>query len=104
MRLMNVRSHCARFTSRLVAVLVGCVFAASSVLAATEYFDVNGLTAGSGITAAGAYKWEDPNWNIAGVNDANAANGVSPTGTWTEGDFPRFAAGLDALGLTYTVT
>jgi fibronectin-binding autotransporter adhesin len=104
MLLMNVRWRCARFTSRLVAGLVGCVFTAGSALAATEYFDVNGTTAGSGVTAAGSYKWEDPNWNIAGVNDANAANGVSPTGTWTEGDFPRFSAGVDAHLLTYTVT
>src|SRR5262245_45405620 len=75
-----------------------------STQAATSYFDVNGTAPGSGITAAGSYSWEDPNWNIAGTNDANAANGISTTGSWTDGDFPRFAAGTDATGLTYTVT
>src|SRR3954463_11393796 len=70
--------------------------------ATTRYFDTNGTTADSGITAAGAYSWEDPDWNS--TNDAAAAGGTSPTTVWTDGDFPKFAAGVNANGKTYTVT
>lgn len=74
------------------------------VQAATQYFDTNDIATGSGVTAAGSYSWENPIWNVAGTNDAAAANGTLPTATWTDGNFPRFAAGTDATGLTYTVT
>ncbi len=76
----------------------------AQVQAATQYFDTNGTTAGSGITAGGSYSWEDSVWNTAGVNDADAAEGTLDTSTWPDGNFPRFAAGADAAGLTYTVT
>jgi autotransporter-associated beta strand protein len=66
--------------------------------AATTYFDVNGTTTGSGVSAGGSYSWESNFWN------ANDPNGTTATTAWTEGDFPRFSAGTDANGLTYTIT
>src|SRR5262245_5637762 len=74
----------------------------------TRYFDTNGTTVGSGVTANGVYSWEDPIWNSVDptndpVNGPPAANGTIATSNWTDGDFPRFAAGVDALGLNYTV-
>src|SRR3954469_12426302 len=96
--------------------VVAVVFCALSILASraevqadTQYFDTNGATAGSGVTAAGTYSWENAVWNDVNptndpVNGPPAANGTLATGNWTDGNFPRFAAGVDAAGLTYTVT
>lgn len=66
--------------------------------AATRYFDVNGTTTGSGVTAGGSYSWEGNFWN------ANNTTGTGATTAWTEGDFARFSAGTDANTLTYTIT
>src|SRR3954447_16755309 len=66
--------------------------------ATNRYFDVNGVTTGSGVTAAGSYSWESNFWNN------NNSTGVTATTAWTEGDFPRFSAGSDTNGKTYTVT
>jgi autotransporter-associated beta strand protein len=101
MKLMSTR-RCASAIFIFSALCLALV--ANQIQAATSYFDTNGITADSGITANASYLWESPFWNSAGVNDANAANGVSATTNWTDGDFPRFAAGINANGLTYTVT
>src|SRR5262245_22957328 len=66
--------------------------------ATTRYFDVNGTANGSGVTAAGSYSWEGNFWNN------NDSVGTTTTTAWTEGDFPKFAAGTDAGVLNYTVT
>jgi autotransporter-associated beta strand protein len=60
------------------------------------YFDVNGATAGSGVTDGGTYNWEDPNWSTDSTGD-------SATGNWVDGGFPVFSAGTDATG-SYTIT
>src|SRR3954467_12820254 len=96
---MFVKVFCKRTVLVALSVL-GLV--ANRALATTRYFDTNGITAGSGITAAGAYSWESAFWNS--TNDAASAGGTSPTTNWTDADFPKFAAGNDAAGLTYTVT
>jgi autotransporter-associated beta strand protein len=102
---MEVMKFIIRMIRRAVLLFAFCavVLLSSNMRAATQYFDTNGTTAGSGITNGGSYSWEDPNWNVAGTNDANAANGVSTTGAWVDGNFPRFAAGTDANGFSYTV-
>ena len=101
---MSVVKMLRRFACPFVLSILSLGATSAQVQAATQYFDTNGTTAGSGVTAAGTYSWEDPNWNTAGANDANAANGIIATGNWTEGNFPRFAAGADAATFTYTVT
>src|SRR3954470_8948250 len=53
------------------------------VQATTWYFDTNGTTTGSGITAAGAYSWESAFWNS--TNDAVSAAGTAATTNWTDG-------------------
>jgi fibronectin-binding autotransporter adhesin len=71
--------------------------AATHVNAATVYFDVNGATAGSGVTDGGSYSWEDADWS-------SSSGGTVATANYVDGDFPRFSAGTDAAGKTYTVT
>jgi fibronectin-binding autotransporter adhesin len=91
-------------TFRQFACVVGMLvlsflgYAANQAQATTRYFDTNGTTAGSGVTAAGSYSWEDPNWNT------NDPAGTTATSNWTDADFPKFAAGTDANGRTYTIT
>lgn len=63
---------------------------------ATEQFDVNGTTAGSGITNNGSYTWE-------GTKFSSSSDGIDPV-AWVEGNFVRFAAGTDAGTSNYTVT
>ena len=67
--------------------------------AATQFFDVNSTTTGSGITNGGSYTWEGNNWTTT-------AAGTGATAAWAEGNFPEFAAGTDAGTTTvaYTVT
>ena len=64
---------------------------------ATRYFDVNGTTSGSGVTAGGSYSWEGSFWN------ANNTAGTGTTSAWTESDVPIFSAGSDGAGNTYTI-
>jgi autotransporter-associated beta strand protein len=82
----------------VVASVVGIGLLATQAQATNRYFDVNGTTTGSGVTAAGSYSWESAFWNN------NNASGGAATTAWTEGDFPRFSAGGDTNGKTYTVT
>jgi autotransporter-associated beta strand protein len=70
---------------------------ANRAQAATRYFDVNGTAPGSGVTNGATYDWDGGFWN------ANDATGTTATTGWTEQDFPRFSAGNDANGKTYTV-
>src|SRR3954469_20279489 len=81
----------------LLIVSLGGVFP-RGVVAATRYFDVNGTTTGSGVTANGSYSWEGSFWN------ANISAGTGATTAWTDGDTPIFSAGTDGSGLTYTIT
>ncbi len=97
MRLMIVRFRCANFALPFVAGLIVCGLAVSHSRATNRYFDVNGTTAGSGVTTGSTYSWENAVWNN------NDATGTTATAAWTEGDFPRFSAGTDASGSTYTV-
>ncbi len=102
---MNVMKAICRSACAVALFILSLLANDAQVQAATQYFDTNGATAGSGITADGSYSWEDSVWNTVGVDDADAAaNGTLETSTWVDGNFPRFAAGVDAAGLTYTVT
>ncbi len=65
-------------------------------MAANSFFDVNGATPGSGVTAVTTLKWEN-NWST------DTAGAVATT-DWTDGDFAEFSAGADAAALNYTVT
>jgi fibronectin-binding autotransporter adhesin len=97
MRLMNIGRCCANVVARLVAGLVVSGLVANYALAVSEYFDVNGATPGSGVTAITTLKWEN-NWSTD-------PNGAIATTDWPDGNnFPIFAAAADAAALNYTVT
>jgi autotransporter-associated beta strand protein len=61
-----------------------------------QQFDVNGTTAGSGVTANGNYTWE-------GAKFSSSAAGNDPV-AWNDGNFLRLAAGSDAAASNYTIT
>jgi fibronectin-binding autotransporter adhesin len=96
---MSVVKTLRHFTLLLLlaaAWLLSC--AANRARAATsEYFDTNGATTGSGVTAGGSYTWEGTKWNLL-------SNGNTSVQAWAENDFPRFSAGTDANAKAYTIT
>jgi autotransporter-associated beta strand protein len=94
---MSVVKLLRRFACPVVLSALSILASCAQVQATNVYFDLNGTTAGSGVAAAGAYTWEGTNWNTV-------AGGTGATAAWIEGDFPRFSAGSDANGKTYTVT
>jgi autotransporter-associated beta strand protein len=78
--------------------IVVCSLPMRPAQATHYYFDVNGSTTGSGVTAGGSYTWESTRWNVN-------ANGNSSPIVWPDGNnFPEFAAGTDAAGSNYTIT
>ncbi|HEX3799816.1 MAG TPA: hypothetical protein VH413_14055 [Verrucomicrobiae bacterium] len=78
------------YASAGVCVLFG--LQANNAQAGNDFFDVNGTTAGTGVTSGASYSWEDPNW-------ATASGGTTATGAWTPGSFAEFTTALP-----YTVT
>jgi fibronectin-binding autotransporter adhesin len=99
MIVMKSFRQCAFF---YVLCAVGLVFGvANDAQAVTRYFDTNGTTAGSGVVTGTTYDWDGLFWN-----NNDAAGTTAPT-SWdpqsATGDFPKFAAGTDANGKTYTV-
>lgn len=66
--------------------------------AATVYLDINGATAGSGITNGGAVTWDSSAiWT-------STSDGTGTPTAWAANDLAVFSAGTDALLLPYTVT
>ena len=82
----------------MFVVAIVCSLVANQAQAVNRYFDINGVTAMSGVANGGSYSWESAFWNN------NVSAGTGATTAWTEGDFPRFSAGTDDAGKTYTIT
>lgn len=85
-----------KITSFLLPIL--CVaLGGATVQAATNYWDINGATAGAGgAVPAGT-------WDLVTANWTTDSTGASTGNLWTAGDDAVFAAGTDAAG-TYAVT
>lgn len=94
---MSVVKMLRRFACPVVLCTLNFMVIRGQVQAATQYFDINGTTAGSGVANNGSYSWESPFWTTD-------STGASATGNWIEANFPSFSAGSDANGKTYTVT
>jgi hypothetical protein len=87
----------------LFCVGVVVVLAAGSATAAvvTYNFDVNGATAGFGVTTGSTYDWDDTTNGGFWSNNSTSTTGNIATVTWPQGNFPKFQpAGTP----TYTVT
>lgn len=75
---------------RLASVLATIALSSSAAFAADAYLDINGTTAGSGLTvAAGSSTWSTSIWS-------SDSTGASATVGWTDGDNAIFSAGTDA--------
>jgi hypothetical protein len=100
MNVMKLLSQCARIVAlslSLMAVVVG-LLANRSQAVTTYFFDVNGSTAGFGVTTGSTYDWDDP--TNGGFWSTSSAGTVATNG-WVQGQFPKFAP---AGSPTYTVT
>lgn len=89
-----------RIHVRILAGSVAALLSVTSQSRAQLYLDVNGTTAGSGITANANITWDlgaTANWNT------DAAGGAGTISTFTNGMSVNFAAGTDAA-TPYTVT
>jgi autotransporter-associated beta strand protein/T5SS/PEP-CTERM-associated repeat protein len=82
-----------------VAALIAIGGLANLARAANEYFDVNGVTTGSGVTNGGSYSWEGANFN-------SVSTGLGgPLHAWPNGNsFFRLSAGTDAIDSNFTIT
>jgi hypothetical protein len=85
----------------LCAAAFACAIQVPSVTAQSEYFDVNGITAGFGITTGNTYDW-DATTN-GGFWSTSSAGTVATTG-WVQGAFPRFFPAAPAPTYTVTIT
>jgi len=79
-------------------ILAVCAFgwSASTALAQTLYWDLNGNAAGAGTTPTGT-------WNTSTANWTTSSAGTTATTTYTSGANAIFSAGTNATG-TFTVT
>lgn len=68
----------------------------ASSYAATQYFDVNGASAGSGVSSGATYT----DWNSQDFWSA-VADGTATTGAWVDGSDAVFSAGNDAEGVLF---
>jgi hypothetical protein len=68
------------------------ILLANNAKAQSEYFDVNGTTAGYGVVNGATYSWDGPNW-------ATTSGGAAATSFWTGGGFARLYGAA-----SYTVT
>jgi fibronectin-binding autotransporter adhesin len=64
------------------------------------YFDVNGATAGSGVTNGGSYNWTDANW----TTDSTGSSATTNPGWGGAGNDAVFVAGTDGGAAAFTVT
>jgi autotransporter-associated beta strand protein len=76
--------------------VLACAFMINNA-GADEWPDVNGATAGSGITNNGSFSWEDSMWTVVSAGNIATMN-------WTNGAFIRLAASTDAGANNYTIT
>ena len=81
--------------------LVLGLFAPAVTFSATNYYlDVNGATAGCGVTNGGVYDAGGTNW----TTDSTGNSSTSGNQTVNHGGTLVFSAGTDASGLNYTIT
>ena len=81
---------------RALLLLTTLLVCAPLEAATNYYFDINGVTAGSGATS-GSFAWSGSIWSTN-------TNGTISTGTWTSRNNAVFSAGEDALYTNITMT
>src|SRR6266403_6037740 len=93
MKFLENKSSLALASLKFIPAILGllCCLAINNAKAANQYFDVNGVTSGYGVTAGGTYSWDGANWGVSG--------GAGATVVWTPGTFARFYGAA-----SYTVT
>jgi fibronectin-binding autotransporter adhesin len=98
MTVMKVSCQCARIAALSTLAVFFGLLANRSQAATSYFFDVNGSTAGFGVTTGSTYDWDDP--TNGGFWSTSSAGTVATNG-WVQGGFPRIQpAGTP----TYTIT
>src|SRR4051812_23810814 len=99
MSVVKARIHCAALFCVAVAVALLANRATAAVV--TYNFDVNGATAGFGVTTGSTYDWDDTANGGFWSNNSTSTTGNIATNGWVQGNFPKF----QPTGTpTYTVT
>ena len=102
MNVMKVLCQCVRIAAlSSVAVVVGLLANSSQAAVVTYNFDVNGSTAGFGVTTGSTYDWDDPTNGGFWSNNSVSTTGNIATNGWVQRNFPKFQP---AGSPTYTVT
>ena len=102
MNMMKVICQCARVAAlSSMAVVIGLLANRSQAAVVTYNFDVNGSTAGFGVTTGSTYDWDDPTNGGFWSNNSVSTTGGTATNGWVQGNFPKFQP---ASTPTYTVT
>lgn len=83
---------------RLFTFLAAVALLNAPLYADTQYFDVNGDVAGSGVGDGSTYT----DWNTQDYWSATP-DGTGPTGVWVDGSDAVFSAGNDAAGVLFFV-
>jgi autotransporter-associated beta strand protein len=88
----------SRALKKTAALLLPLITLASTPLSAALYWDLNGDTAGAGVTPTAIFNATNSNWNT------DSTGGTAP-GIWVAGETAVFSAGTDATGpFTVTIT
>jgi urea transporter len=91
MNMMKVICQCARIAAlSSVAVVIGLLADRSQAAVVTYNFDVNGSTAGFGVTTGSTYDWDDPTNGGFWSNNSVSTTGGTATNGWVQGNFPKF--------------
>src|SRR3954454_13377754 len=102
MKSMKIRRLLLRSAALGLTGLTAWFFAAHLSAAVITYnFDVNGATAGFGVTTGSTYDWDDTANGGFWSNNSTSTTGNIATNGWVQGNFPKFQP---ASTPTYTVT
>ena len=89
------------FALSVASLVFGVLPNHASAAVITYNFDVNGSTAGFGVTTGSTYDWDDTTNGGFWSNNSTSTTGNIATNGWVQGNFPKFQP---AGAPTYTVT
>src|SRR5262249_33834844 len=101
MKVMKMYRECSHRAVLSILGLVACFLATEAKAVTTYNFDVNGSTAGFGVTTGSTYDWDSTTNGGFWSNNGTSTTGNIATNGWVQQNFPKFQpAGTP----TYTVT
>jgi fibronectin-binding autotransporter adhesin len=90
MNSMKVFRQFARIIALSAVGFLGLLASNARSAVLTENFDVNGATAGFGVTTGSTYDWDSATNGGFWSNNATSTTGGQATNAWPQGNFPKF--------------